>query len=446
MNNGTSLGGRRGPGPILRTGLVLAALAAFIAAVYLAVVVGLGGILGAGEFGRTVLSVLATSVVAVTFEPVRRRAEGLANRLLHGARATPYEILSRFSARVAETFAAEEALERMAAVIADGTGAARADVWLRIGSELVLAASRPEGPEGARVPLDGESLGRLPGADRTVAVRHQGELLGAFTIARRPGRFETPTEERLLADLGSQAGLVLRNVRLTTELALRFEELSTQAAELRASRRRIVDAQDAERRSLERDIHDGAQQHLVALAVKLRLARTLAAKDPERAATALADIRPAFGDALGTLRELARGIYPRVLAEAGIAEAVRARTAASILPVEVRAEGVGRHPEPIEAEVYFCCLEAHQNAVKHSAASRVTIRLDELDGLLAFSVADDGHGFDTTAPQRGSGLLNMSDRLAALGGVLEIRSAPGAGTTVEGRVPLGIQMPARGGR
>jgi signal transduction histidine kinase len=197
-----------------------------------------------------------------------------------------------------------------------------------------------------------------------------------------------------------------------------------------------VTAQDEERRRLERNIHDGAQQQLVALAVNLKLARTLAAKDPEKSQEILDRLQTEAQGALDDLRDLARGIYPPLLADKGLAAALEAQARKAALPVSIDPDGVGRYPQEAEAAAYFCVLEALQNAAKYAGASSVTVRLTQDDGDLVFTVSDDGRGFDPATTPRGSGLQNMADRLAALGGALEIRSAPGDGTTLTGRVPV----------
>src|SRR5205807_3360092 len=247
----------------LSRALVYGTLAAFITAVYVGIAVGVGALVGGGGRPNLGLSILATAIVAIGFQPVRERVQRFANRLVYGQRATPYEVLSQFSGRVAETYAADQVLPRMARVLQEGTGAESATVWLRSGGLLRPAASYPELANGL-LPLEvtGERLPAIPSSDHAVAVEHQGELLGALSVAKRRGEALTPMEEKLVDDLAHQAGLVLRNVGLTSELLQRLEEL-------RVSRQRLVRAQDQERRRLERNLHDGAQQHLVALKVKL---------------------------------------------------------------------------------------------------------------------------------------------------------------------------------
>jgi len=410
--------------------LVYGALAAFITAVYVGIVVGIGTLIGSGGQPNLALSIVATAVVAVAFQPVRERLQKVANRLVYGKRATPYEVLSQFSERVAESYAASDVLPRMARVLAEGTGAAHAAVWLRSGSMLRQAALWPKGSEPAEPSrMVGDSLPQMVGTDRAVEVRHQGELLGALTVNKRQGESLTPVEEKLLDDLASQAGLVLKNVGLTDELLLRLEEL-------RASRQRLVAAQDEERRRLERNLHDGAQQNLVALKVKLGLAEMFVDKDPARAKATLAELKADTDEALETLRDLARGIYPPLLADKGLYAALESQARKATIPVEVQADGIDRYPQDVEAAVYFCCLEALQNVQKYAKATRAIVHLAERDGDLIFEVEDDGKGFDPATAKRGSGMTNMADRLDALGGGVEVDSALGRGTQLRGHVPV----------
>ncbi|MDP9301305.1 MAG: sensor histidine kinase, partial [Actinomycetota bacterium] len=361
----------------------------------------------------------------------RERARRLANRLVYGKRATPYEVLADFAERVGEAYSAEDILPRMARILGEGTGARRAEVWLRVGHELHRSASWPSGDHtvlALALNGDGGELPAFPGSDRAVAVRHQGDLLGALTLTKPPNEPLAPTEEKLVEDLASQAGLVLRNVRLTADLQARLEELRT-------SRERLVTAQDEERRKLERNLHDGAQQQLVALAVKTRLADALVSTDAEKAHALLAELQEGLTDSLEALRDLAHGIYPPLLADRGLPAALESQARKSALPVTVAAERVERYAQETEAAVYFCCLEALQNVAKYANASRVTIRVWTENDELLFSVTDDGRGFDPAGVSLGVGVQNMSDRLAALGGSLDLASEPGSGTTVTGRVP-----------
>jgi signal transduction histidine kinase len=407
---------------VINRAVVVGALGVFITGVYIGIVVGVGTLVGRG--GGIVLPGVAAAVVAVAFQPARRRAQHLANRLVYGQRATPFEVLTAFSERVSGTYAAEDVLPRMARILGEGTGAARAEVWLRVGDALRRAASWPEEAGTELVPLrDGEVLD-LPDVEWTVPVRDQGRLLGALTLTKGRGESVTPAEERLLSNLASQAGLVLRNVQLVEDL--------------RASRQRIVAAQDQERRRLERDIHDGAQQQLVALSVKMRLLKMLARKDPGKAEELVDQLQADARDALDDLRDLARGIYPPLLADQGLAAALEAQARKVPFPVRVEPNGIGRYPPEAEATAYFCILEALQNATKYAEASSAIVRLGQEDGHLVFSVVDDGRGFDPARTPPGSGLQNMADRLEAMSGTLEVSSTPGVGTTISGSIPVGV--------
>jgi signal transduction histidine kinase len=236
-------------------------------------------------------------------------------------------------------------------------------------------------------------------------------------------------------DLAHQAGLVLKNVGLSADLRARLDEL-------RASRQRLVSAQDVERRRLERNLHDGAQQHLVALKVKLGLAEMLLVRDPGKAAAILGQLNGDADEALETLRDLARGIYPPLLADRGLVVALESQARKATVPVRVEAEGIGRYPQEVEAALYFCTLEALQNVQKYASASAVDVRLREDGGRVSVDVVDDGHGFDTATATRGAGLTNMHDRLDALGGTLHVESTLGVGTTLRAAVPIPNAVPS----
>jgi signal transduction histidine kinase len=411
---------------VIKKTVVFGLLAAFVTAAYFVVVVGIPSLVFGADVGRVgLLPFAAAAVLAIAFQPLRRAANRMANRLVYGDRATPYEVLSEFAGRAAGTVSTEEVLPRMAELIRRGTGASRAAVWLQVGGDLRREAVEPRGEDTwpVSIPGEGGELPRIPEADAVVPVRHRGETLGALTVRMPASEPLTPAHEALLNDVASQAGLVLRNVRLIEEL--------------RASRQRLVAAQDEERRRLERNIHDGAQQQLVALAVKMRLVSTMAEKDPPKAAQLADQAKGELQDALNDLRDLARGIYPPLLADQGLAAALDAQARKAAVPVEVHPDGVGRYPQEVEAGAYFCVLEAMQNVAKYAEASRVNVSLRQENGHLVFEVRDDGKGFDPERTPKGSGLTNMRDRLEALGGSVEVSSHPGSGTSVRGRIPVG---------
>ena len=421
---------------VINKSLVYGSLAVFITAVYVAIVVGIGSLAQHGTGQNLGLSIGATAVVAVAFQPVRERIQRLANRLVYGRRATPYEVLADFAGRMAGTYAVEDLLPRMARILAEGTGAARADVWLKSGDVFHDGAAWPPGvPPQPPARATQADVPAYP-ADRLLPVRYQGEVLGALSVSKRPGESLTPTENRLLADLAAQAGLVLKNVGLRVQLLARLEEI-------RASRQRLVAAQDEERRRIERNIHDGAQQQLVALAIKLTLTESLIGTDPDGERELLAELRHDALGAVEDLRDLARGIYPPLLASAGLAAALTAQARKSPVPTSVTADGVGRYPQDVEAAVYFCVLEALQNVAKYAGATRAGIRLTAAGDDLEFAVTDDGAGFDPESTGYGTGLQGMADRLHSHGGSLAVRSSDGAGTTILGRLPCRVLEAAR---
>lgn len=417
--------------------LVYGSLAVMITGVYVGIAVGIGELVGSGGKPNLGLSILATAIVAVGFQPAREGLQRIANHLVYGKRATPYQVLSEFSSQVAGSYAVDAVLPQMARVLQEGAGVETATVWVRSGRELRPAATHPgSAADPQPLPMNG-SVPPIENATRVVEVRHQGELLGALSVVKRRGESLTPVEEKLLDDLAHQAGLVLKNVGLTADLQRRLEEL-------RASRQRLVSAQDAERRRLERNLHDGAQQHLVALKVKLGLAEMLAAKDREKARATISQLKLDADEALETLRDLARGIYPPLLAEKGLVTALESQARKATVPVTIDAEGIGRYPEEIEATVYFCVLEALQNVQKYAEASHVAVHLEETDGRLHFEVRDDGHGFDVNTVKKGAGLTNMTDRLDAVDGEVTVTSEAGGGTSVAATIRLPAAISAAG--
>jgi signal transduction histidine kinase len=365
--------------------------------------------------------------IGVLAWPLLRVSQRIADRVVYGRRASPYELLTRFSGRMADSYATDDVLPRMATILGEGTGAASVTIWLLVGGELRPATVwwadvDRDATEAAPDAREVASLAELTGD--VFVVRHQGEQLGAITVSMHANDPMNPRKDKLINDLAGQAGLVLRNVRLIEEL--------------RASRRRLVAAQDAERRRLERNIHDGAQQQLVALQVKQRLVEGMIERDPAKALELMTQLQDDTAEALGDLRNLARGIYPPLLADKGLETALESQARKSPVPVTVESDSIGRYPQEVEATVYFCALEALNNLAKYADASRATVSLSQTDGALTFAVTDDGVGF--VVGERGSGgtgLRGMADRLEAIGGALEIRSAPGEGTTILGRAPVG---------
>jgi signal transduction histidine kinase len=390
-------------------------LAAFITIVYVAIVVGAG--LVSGSASSHIASIAATVVVAVLFQPVRARAERLANRLVYGERATPYEVMAGFSARVADTVSTDDVLPQMAEAAGRGVGAV----------EAVVRVALPVG--GARVERWTGETGIRTGDPWTVRVAYQGEPVGELTVRKPVDDPLTPAERELLADLGAQAGLALHNVRLTEELGIRVRELDEQAAALRLSRERLVTARDAQRRALQRDIEAGAEPELLDIGRRLSEVRQPDDLDAlvERANATLDE-----------LRDLARGIFPPLLADAGIVPALEAhvRKVGARASIEAPAAfSERRFDGDVEACVYFCCLQAIQNVLRHAGNAPTTVRFDVDADDLAFEIADGGPGFDVATQRRGMGLQIIQDRLDALEGSLVVTSSP-SGTRVIGRVPI----------
>ena len=353
--------------------VVYSVLAAFIALVYLAVAVGFASLVGSKS--NLALSLVGAAIVAAGFQPVRVRAQRLANRVVYGARATPYEALARFSEQAGDTYATDEALPQMARVVAEGTRAMAACVWLRHGDTLTPAALWPlEADWPPPQPIAAFDHSTSAPDTTFVAVRRGDDVLGALSVRMRPAESLTPVEAGLLEHLAGQAGLFMKNAGLTAEL-------QKTVVDLQASRRRIAHAEDQARRRIERDLHDGAQQHIVGLAFQLaKVEKELLASGGSTNALSL--LRTQAQEALDSLRELAHGVYPPLLADRGLGAALQAHSRRLGVDVTIDAKNLPRYPPAIEAAVYFCVLEALQNAQKHSCARRVVITLArESDGL-----------------------------------------------------------------
>ena len=404
---------------IISRALVFGTLAVFITGVYVGIVVGVGALVGQHR-PSVALSVLATAVVAVAFQPVRSRVERLANRLVYGERATPYEVLSDFAGRMTGTYPTGELLPRMAQMVGRCLGGARVEVWLVDGPVLAREVAWPDAARHVDMMPLGETA--TPPCDRQVEVRHHDELLGVLTVTKPGGEPVTPPEQALLEHVASQAGLVLRNLRLIDDL--------------RGSRERLVTAQDVERRNLERDLQHGAQQSLVAVALLLRLATTRLGDDPDGVRPSVDEATTQLKQAIGELRELARGLHPAVLSERGLAPALASLAERSPVPVQIDSALAERLPDPVEATLYFAVAEALTNVAKYAVATTVlvTVRRDDDDDEVVVVVADDGIGGADAS--RGSGLRGLADRVAAVDGAVDVDSPPGAGTRLTCRVPL----------
>lgn len=410
-----------------------AGTAVVVGAVYLAVV-SVGALLAPGSRSGMLQAVVATVVVAAVIGPVQRWCERHVARLLPGGRTAPYDAMRKFATRLEGGSDPARLPSRMARLLAEGTGASWAQVWVLVNDRLQLMATYPadavSDPEPPAVGAPGSRDGL-----RWVTVGHEGSPLAVLRVQERPGQPLTPVEERLFAGLAGQAGLALHAARLRAELLGRHDELSRRAIELRMARDELVTTQDRERRRLERDIHDGAQQQLVALGINLRLAQTLADRSSQRAPELLLEQAAAAEAAIDTATSLSRGVLPPTLKEHGLVRAFREVADASPTTVLVSGdEGLRMTPE-IEAALYFCGLEALQNAAKHSGAAQVRVDLGTHDGTVRLSVVDDGTGMGEGG---GTGLTNLRQRLQEIGGSLRVKSPPSGGTAVVAVAPLAV--------
>ncbi|MHA6782547.1 sensor histidine kinase [Pseudonocardia saturnea] len=445
--------------------IVVAGLAVLVVAVYLVVVVGLGRVPVGAERDVLVSGIVAAIVVAVLVLPVRARLVAAAAALV-GRGTRPAEEMTSFGARMTRAVPMDELLLQLAESLRAGLAPAGAEVWVGADGVLDRTVAVPDRPP-ARLELGADErvvVGRarsggarwmsvwLPGllaehADRhgedapvrAVPVAHLGALLGLLVVHRAAGGDPfSDDDDRALVELARQLGLALHNVSLDSALQASLEELRTRNVELQASRARIVTAADESRRAIERNLHDGAQQHLVALAVKIGLVRTVLDADPESAPVLLDQLRGDAQAAIGAVRELAHGIYPPLLRERGLGEALRTAAARSPLRCAVEVDLAARYGQDVESCVYFCCLEAIQNAGKHAGdGAEILVTVTHTDTTLSFRVSDDGVGFDPAAGGAGHGFVNMRDRLGAVGGELEVTSTRGAGAAVTGTIPVG---------
>jgi signal transduction histidine kinase len=434
-------------------------LTAVVVLVYLVIVIGLGRAPADDERTLLVLSMLAAAVAAIAYVPARERLAASANRLVYGERHPPDEVLRTWGSRLSRSIPMDELLLQLAESLRKVLALRRAEIWTGTPDRLELVVSVPdrvarplllepkEQPVVARAGVTGNAWlqvwlpGLLEGRGvaqlRVAPAAHSGTLLGLLVIERAAdGDSFTDEDDRVLTELARQVGLALHNVQLDSALQESLENLKLANDDLRASRARIVATGDAERRKIERNLHDGAQQHLVALAVNLRLTKDMLSDDPDGAAEMLDALADAVKDTIQELRDLAHGIYPPLLMDNGLPDALRAAANRSPLPVTVHAEGLDRYPSEVEAAVYFCCLEALQNAAKHASTAAVRIEVQEVDGTLRFEVTDDGPGFDAATVTVGHGYTNMSDRLGAIGGSVDWRSGMGRGATISGAIPL----------
>jgi len=438
----------------------IAGLTGVVLLTYILIVLGLGHVPTPDQRTLLLLSMIAAIVAALLYVPTRERLTSMANNIVYGERHAPDEVLRTFGSRLSRAIPLDELLLQMAESLRKTLALDLAEVWtgsggslerrvcdpdrpvihMRIGSKELPVVSRAgvSGPAWIKVWLPQLMEAREGSMVRVAPITHQGDLLGMIVVERRdPDEAFGEENERVMTELARQVGLALHNAQLDSALQESYQELQKRAEDLRASRERIVAAGDAERRKLERNLHDGAQQHLVALAVKVKLVKNLVEADPNTAKSMLEELGGDVQEAVQQLRDLAHGIYPPILVDRGLGPALESAANKAALPTSVVADDVQRHRQEIEAAVYFCVLEALQNAGKHAGEGKsALVRVWEEPGVLLFQVADDGAGFDTKTKGLGAGFTNMSDRLGAIGGTFSVESAPGKGTKISGRIPL----------
>jgi signal transduction histidine kinase len=410
-----------------RRSMVYRGLWLLIAVVYATAAAALG--LLAGQYLPLGVVVLLVAAAALLFQPARRRLERLADRWVFGARLDGYEVLTRFGSMLEASPGPADLLPRLAAAIREGLGLQ----WARVRLDVETV--------GGSLPVTGAAglePGEVPEAALIVPLIHAGTVVGRIECGPRRDGPLLEEDRRLLANLAGQAATAARNLHLTAELSDRLNLIRRQAAELIASRARVAQTQDAERQRIQRDLHDGVQQDLVALTANLALARERLRRGDPRADESLAELQRDMGGLLGQLRDFAHAIHPPVLADQGLLEAIEAQAARLPLEVVIEADpalrGV-RYPPQVETATWYVVSEALTNAVKHARASRVLVALAQPDGHLAVEVSDDGCGFDQ-ATVGGLGLASLADRMAIVDGALRVDSSPGRGTTLRAEVPL----------
>ena len=445
--------------------LVITGLVGLVGAVYLLVVIGLGRVPAGEERTVLALSMGAAAVTSMLVFPTRQRLVEWANQRVYHERHSPDEALRTFGTRMSRSVPMDELLLQLVETLRKTMHLSSAEIWimadgrltrsvsvlerspthLRLNDEetIVVARAHSQGNAWIQVWIPGLLAGRDHRILRSVSLAHLGELLGLIVVERRDD--DTPftdEEDQVLVELARQVGLALHNVRLDSALQASLDELQVRNAELVASRARIVATADESRRQIERNLHDGAQQHLVALAVKVGLVKTLMASDTETATGLLDELRTDVQATLTELRELAHGIYPPLLRDRGLREALTTAANRATLVTVVEAD-VDRFDTDVEAAVYFCCLEAMQNAGKHAGeTATVMVTVGRTESELWFEVSDDGAGFETNDGAEGHGFVNMRDRLGALDGSLTVNSVVGSGTTIRGTIPLAVSPAA----
>lgn len=420
-----------------RRSVVHRALRGLIAIGFLATAATLG--IAASHYLAVGAAILLAAAVVLLLQPAQRKLERFADRWAFGARLDGYEVLTRFGTMLETSPGPDDLLTRLAAAI----GQSLLLQWVRVRVDIA-----PPPSDRTLVGAAGRGADDLAAPELAVPLMHSGQALGAIECGPRRDGPLLDEDRRLLAHLANQAAAAVHNLQLSAQLAARLEVIKQQAAELTASRARIAQAQDAERQRIQRDLHDGFQQDVVALTAKLALARERLRRGDQRGDEALDELQRDLGHALVHLREFAHSIHPPVLADQGLLEAIEAQAAR--MPVEVVIEadpalrGV-RYPQHIEAATWYVVAEALTNAVKHARARQVIVELAQPNGSLAVEVSDDGCGFDLAAA-RGLGLAGLADRVSIVNGALTIDSTLGLGTRLRAEVPLPAEQASASAR
>jgi len=402
-------------------------LALGIVVVYGAIVAGLGALIGEGSSEAVRLA--AAILVAVTVEPAWSLFNRLANRLVYGGRSTPYQVMAEFGDRIARIPSVDELLPDMAEAAGRGVGARAARVRMFLpggeGADRVRSATWPADAD-------------VGDPDLVLPIQHAGEPIGDLAVTKASSDPLRPTERTLLEDLASHAEIGLENARLSVDLQRRAEELSVQTEELRRSRERLVTVRDAQRHRLEHELRDGVGAEIAGIRDEIRDDAERVVADPDGVRASLEELSGRTTVALNDLREVARGIFPPLLSDEGLAAALGALARRSGPDTQLSILGGStnvRYDAAVEAAIYFCCVQALQNAERHAPGRRIDVTLTHGPGEVSFSVRDRGAGFEVDRAGSGEGLQIMRDRMAALGGSLSIGSTPGQGTMVTGTLP-----------
>jgi signal transduction histidine kinase len=400
---------------VVRKSVAYGVASLLIAAAYAAIAATPGLMLG--NRIPVTLAVIITIAAALAFQPLRRRLESAVSRRLFGDRVQQYQLLKNLGTTMEQTAELDELLPQLATAIRDGIGASWVRVRLREADGSWLDEPRGIAGEVTEDSAAGVDLARA------------GELVGRVDLGPKPGGYAAADLE-LLATVAAQATTAVANVRLASQLKEGLEELST-------SRVRLIAAQDAERRRIERDLHDGIQQEVVALIAGLRLARNRLSRN-QLTTDELTDLQDQAREMLRELRELAHGIHPPVLSDNGLVAALESRVSRFPISVQILADEElrgERFSEDVEGTAYLVACESLTNVAKHASTDGARVRLSHSGSRLSMIVEDDGQGFEPNGARTG-GLVNIRDRVEALHGKLTIESRVGAGTSVRAELPL----------